>query len=65
MVYLEEKVSKKVSGETSLFISFKYNERVVTALKNIGGCVYYPKEKMWESGQHMVQVMSLIGLARK
>ena len=49
MVYLEEKVSKKVSGETSLFISFKYNERIVTALKNIGGCVYYPKEKMWES----------------
>ena len=49
MVYLEEKVSKKVSGETSLFISFKYNERIVTALKNIGGCVYNPKEKIWES----------------
>lgn len=49
MIKFEERISKKVSGETSLFITFAYNDAVINAIKEVGGCVFHKKEKEWEA----------------
>ena len=63
MITIENRESKKVSGESSLFIKFNYDADIVSAIKEIGGSVYHKKEMEWESPifnfSKIVNVLSL------
>ncbi len=48
MIKIEEGVTKKVPGETSLFISFDYKKELVDILKLFSGSNYSKKDKRWE-----------------
>lgn len=48
MIRIEEQVTKKVPGETSLFISFDYRKELVDILKLFSGSNYSKKDKKWE-----------------
>ncbi len=50
MIKIEERLSEKLSGLTSLFISFDYNENIVSWLKqNLDIYNYNKKTKEWET----------------
>lgn len=50
MIKIEERLSEKLSGLTSLFISFDYNENIVSYLKqNLDIYNYNKKTKEWET----------------
>lgn len=49
MITIENRESKKVSGESSLFIKFNYDADIVSVIKEIGGSIYHKKEIEWES----------------
>lgn len=49
MIYIEEKLPLKVSGTTSLFLTFDYNEEIINAIKSCGNVVFHKKLKCWES----------------
>lgn len=48
MIQINESKTKKVPGETSLFIKFKYKEEYVNILKSCPGSNYSKKDKCWE-----------------
>lgn len=43
MILIKEDVTKKVVGETSLFISFPYNKDLVSIMKELPGSNYSKK----------------------
>lgn len=50
MIIIEERKSEKLSGLTSLFISFDYNENIVAWIKqNLDTFIYSKKTKEWET----------------
>ena len=50
MIKIEERLAEKLSGLTSLFISFDYNENIVSWLKqNLDTYNYNKKTKEWET----------------
>lgn len=50
MIIIEERKAEKLSGLTSLFISFDYNENIVTWIKqNLDTFIYNKKTKEWET----------------
>ena len=48
MITIEEKVSKKVPGETSLFLTFKYSNDYLEIVKQCSGSSFDKKTKTWE-----------------
>ena len=48
MIRICEKATKKIPGRSSLFVSFDYNERVVSAVKECQPCHYDKTTKVWE-----------------
>mgnify|MGYP004651466211 CR=1 FL=1 len=48
MITIEEKITKKVPGETSLFISFPYRKELVDIIKLFSGSNYSKRDKLWE-----------------
>lgn len=48
MILLEEKTTKKVPGETSLFVTFDFNPIYVDLVKSCAGSNYDKKNKTWE-----------------
>ena len=48
MINIVESNSIKSPGETSLKLTFPYNERIIEKIKEIGNGVWNPKEKFWE-----------------
>lgn len=48
MISIVEKKTNKQVGETSLFVSFKYNANIINAIKSISNWIYDGKEKVWE-----------------
>ena len=49
MIYIKERVCEKLSGLTSLFLSFEYNEKIISFIKsNIEIYSYNKKTKEWE-----------------
>lgn len=48
MIHIEERKTKKLPGDTSLFLSFNYNPNVVEIVKNIDSSRYDKKTKEWE-----------------
>lgn len=48
MIYITEQLPTKLSGLSSLYISFDYNTEVVTTIKNCTKYVYNPKTFVWE-----------------
>ena len=50
MIKIEERLAEKLSGLTSLFISFNYNENIISWLKqNLDTYNYNKKTKEWET----------------
>lgn len=48
MVTIKEQVTKKAPGETSLFVSFPYNQAIIDAVRQFDGSSYDKKTKLWE-----------------
>ena len=48
MINIVQKQTVKLPGQSSLFVSFKYDEQVVSVLKQYSPCVWNSKEKTWE-----------------
>ena len=48
MIKIEERPTKKVVGDTSLFVSFPYNADIVSVCSSFSGCNYNKKDKEWE-----------------
>lgn len=48
MISIVENATKKVVGETSLFIDFAYNQSLVDFVKSLSGSNYDKKTKQWE-----------------
>lgn len=48
MIQIEESITSKVPGVTSLKVTFPYNELLVQAIKTIPNAVYSKKTKTWE-----------------
>ena len=48
MIKIEERTTKKVPGETSLFISFNYTPQYVDIIKQFSGISYNKNTKEWE-----------------
>jgi len=50
MITIEERKSIKCPTDTSLFVSFNYNQNIVAVVKNLGFSIYNAKTKEWEVG---------------
>ena len=50
MITIEERESIKCPTDTSLFVSFNYNQNIVAVVKNLGFSIYNAKTKEWEVG---------------
>ena len=48
MITIEERTAKKVTGITSLFISFKYNQQLVDIIKTVQCKQYTKQDNTWE-----------------
>ena len=48
MIIISEDVTKKVPGETSLFISFDYKQEYVDLMRQCDGANFDKKNKLWE-----------------
>ena len=48
MILIKEQRTKKVVGETSLFVSFPYRVEYVNICKSCSGSNYNKKDKEWE-----------------
>lgn len=48
MITIEERITKKCPGETSLFVTFKYNADIVSSVKQCDGALYDKKNTLWE-----------------
>ena len=48
MIYIKEDISKKSVGETSLFISFPFNQEILNIIKKCDIPIFDKKTKIWE-----------------
>lgn len=48
MIRIEERITQKVPGETSLFVTFDFQRIIVDELKLLPNCFYHDKTKQWE-----------------
>ena len=48
MITIKELTTKRIPGQSSLFISFDYNEHIVALLKECTPCDYNKKTNIWE-----------------
>lgn len=48
MIRIEERITQKVPGETSLFVTFDFQRIIVDELKLLPNCFYHDKTKEWE-----------------
>lgn len=48
MVQISQRPSVKAIGETSLFISFEYNTKLVELVKGVGNAIYHKDTHEWE-----------------
>lgn len=48
MITIEERITKKCPGETSLFVTFQYNADIVSSVKQCDGALYDKKNTLWE-----------------
>lgn len=48
MIYIEQRESRKVAGETSLFIKFNYKKEIIERIKLCDGYFFDKKESLWE-----------------
>lgn len=48
MIYIEEKPTQHVPGITSLFISFKYDQKIIDIIKATGTALFDKKHLKWE-----------------
>lgn len=48
MIYIKENKTKKLPGESSLFISFDFDIKIVETIKKAECPFYHKKEKIWE-----------------
>ena len=48
MIKIQESTTKKCPGDTSLFVTFKYNADVVNIVKQCDGALYDKKNVQWE-----------------
>lgn len=48
MIRIKEDITKKCPGETSLFITFKYDANIVSIVKQCDGALYDKKNIQWE-----------------
>ena len=48
MIHIFEKPSEKLSGNTSMFLSFPYNPEIIKLIKATGSYNYNPKTTLWE-----------------
>ena len=48
MIHITEKTTKKIPGESSLFVSFDYKKELVAILKTCTPFHFHTKDKIWE-----------------
>lgn len=48
MIRIKEDITKKCPGETSLFVTFKYDANIVSIVKQCDGALYDKKNVQWE-----------------
>lgn len=48
MIHVQERITEKLPGITSLFVSFDYNKAIVDELRLMQNCIYNEKTKEWE-----------------
>lgn len=48
MILIEEKITRKCPGETSLFVTFPYRAECVEVMKRCSGGTFNKKDKVWE-----------------
>ena len=48
MIYILEDKNKKVSGNTSLYVTFAYNQEIVNIIKSLDVYYYHKDSHMWE-----------------
>lgn len=48
MIIIKEDTPKKLSGNSSLFLSFPYNEDIINIIKQLEVAIYHKKDKVWE-----------------
>ena len=48
MITISEIISNKCPGETSLKLTFDYDEQIISIIKQAGDAVWNKKEKVWE-----------------
>jgi len=48
MILIKEQKTKKLPGDTSLFVSFEYNVQIIQAVKQSEVAVYHKKDLEWE-----------------
>lgn len=48
MITIEENITKKCPGDTSLYVSFNYDAEIVNIVKSCDGALYDKKNKQWE-----------------
>ena len=48
MITIKIDNSKKVNGEWSLFVSFPYDNKIVSVIRELPSRFWYPDEKEWE-----------------
>lgn len=58
MIYIKEQIPKKLSGLSSLNVSFDYKPEIVSIIKNIGNCIYDKKTKTWEVPTNKLSILS-------
>ena len=58
MIYIKEQIPKKLSGLSSLNVSFDYKPEIVSIIKNIGNCIYDKKSKTWEVPTNKLSILS-------
>lgn len=48
MITIVESEPKKISGRSSFFISFPFNQEIINIIKSSGLSVWHKKESLWE-----------------
>ena len=48
MIKIEESTPRKLSGRTSLLITFPFNQCVIDVIKALPTYVYHKKDRAWE-----------------
>lgn len=48
MISIQENITRKCPGDTSLYVNFDYNVDIINIIKNCDGSLYDKKNKQWE-----------------